>query len=276
MRAILSSVLLLSAPVAALAATPLAVHPLVVADGGDAEAAELAPIFEAEVAALHPSRADGERVGRFVAENGSCAAKPSPEECLGRLARAVFAEHAVLVTITLFSPRLILTARMVRPDGSTASHSRSEFEKRAGERDESVREAFRRFFATDLRIPERAASPPGEDPGRGWKRSAAVGLGAGGAVLVAGGVYFLAQSGGAWQEVDALYPNGQLPTAEQGERLRELKARAQGQQTVGAVLLGAGVAAAAGGAALLLLDRSGGESISLAPAPGGLGVFLRW
>lgn len=121
-RAVLLLAALLLVP-AALAAPSVALHPLIIVGGEGAEtspySALLAPALERH--GIHPVHP--ERVREFLAKHdGQC----QDLACLGALAKAAEADRVLVVSVAPYTPRAIVSARMVSASGlevtSVAGH----------------------------------------------------------------------------------------------------------------------------------------------------------
>jgi hypothetical protein len=135
----------------------LAVHPIVVVGGDAADQEHYQALLAREVLREETELVDSERVAATLeAEIGrSCLGRG--DACLGELAAKTGAARALLVTASPYAPKLILTARVVRKDGSLvrAIESRA-FDKPPGPpRPEAVREALAALLAElELQVPD--------------------------------------------------------------------------------------------------------------------------
>jgi hypothetical protein len=111
-----------------------------------------------------------------------------------------------------------------------------------------------------------------------WKTPAGYVLAGAGALLGAGAIYFAADSSSAWNQFNAYYANGSVPTTDQLDSARSLQSRARNDVAFAWVGAGLGAAAIGAGAYLLISDHAfgSGSGVMLAPTPGGAAVLGRF
>ncbi len=149
--------------------TVLALHPLVVV-GGEKTNEELQAILAAEVARLDVELVDSEAVHRFLQgqPNQSCI---GIDPCLGELARATNASRSLVLILSPYSPKLVLTGRVVSASGEVLrAITGREHPKTSGESSSEALRVVLRQFLKDLEIdaleltPLVAAAPPALAP----------------------------------------------------------------------------------------------------------------
>src|SRR4051794_38571080 len=126
----------------------IAAHPLAVVGVSAAESEEFTTLYAAELAKLDVSLADSVLVRSFLeGQGGSCQGK---EACLASLAKAAKANSALWVTLAPFTPKIVVSAKVVRSDGSVArSVAGLEFDKATrNPTHDDVRKAFKKLFDT--------------------------------------------------------------------------------------------------------------------------------
>ena len=280
---------------AALAAseTTIAVHPLAVVGVSAAESEEFSAAFASELAKLDLDLADGAAVRSFVEKkNGSCA---GDEACLAELAKATSAGSSLWVTLAPFSPKLVVSAKLIRADGSTArSVGGLEFEKaQKAPTQDDVRNAFKKLFAT-LRLTSPELVSLVEEPsqnnttanssvtsnpstevtasGRTTRSTIGMSLGAAGVAGLALGAVFAMQAQASWDSFEQIYQGGSFPDSSRAE-LISIRDRARSQQTTAAIAAGAGALLAGAGVYLYLTDSSGPATAAVSASPSGVLVF---
>jgi hypothetical protein len=121
---------------------PMALHPMIVVDATDADAETFRRTFADEAGKRKLDLIAEERVATFLASRGgSCGAD---EACLAELAKATGAVRTLLVTLAPYSPRIIVSGKIVTAAGTVRTTTR-EFPKSGGPA-QAVRHALRKFL----------------------------------------------------------------------------------------------------------------------------------
>lgn len=148
----------------ALAAPTVALHPLLVIGGEGDETNPYASLLDAALTkhGVHPVHPD--KVHRFLAQPST--SRCQDDACLGNLARAASADRALLVSISPYTPRLIVSARLVTASGmEVASVAGRDYLKGGHPLAQVIREALDDFLgrfpfdAPDPKVPV-AVKPP--------------------------------------------------------------------------------------------------------------------
>lgn len=303
MRALLAAALaVLLFPFAAHASADIviAAHPLAVVGVAPAESEEFSAVYATELARLNVDLADSVLVRSFLeGQGGSCQGK---EACLAQLAKAAKANSALWVTLAPFTPKIVMSAKLVRADGSVArSVAGLEFEKSArSPSSDDIRKACRKLFDT-LRLTElELPSLVEEDHGNGnsnpnangnnpnpnvtnppaavttttertFKSKLGLGFAAAGLVGLGVGTVFALQNQSTGDEFERLYQSGHFSPDQSAELLR-LKNQADSQRTISAIGFIGGAVLLGAGAYLYVSDTPSGPTASLVVGPSSIGV----
>lgn len=287
MRALLAAALVLPLCAHAASEQTLAVHPLAVVGVSPTEAEELSTSFASELAKLDLDLADGAQVRSFLEKKGgSCG---GDDACLAELAKSTGSTNALWVTFAPFSPKMVVSAKVIRPDGSTArSVLGLEFEKASkNPTQHDVRGAFKKLFET-LRLtspelvslvdppnpPNTAVEPPTTSNtavtrGRGTQSIIGSSLAAGGLGGLALAGIFGVQAYNSWATFNGIYDSGRFPEVQRAELLT-WKDRAESQQRTAQIATVVGVAMAGAGVALFLTDTPKTTTAALTLTPNGI------
>ena len=149
---------------------PIALNPLVVVGGESAEP-ELHSAFTTEVARLSVELVDSEQVRAFLASqrNSSCV---GDDGCLAALAKKTGASRSVLVSVSPYSAKIVLSGRVVSASGALLRQlSSKEYPKSKGRSlADSVQQVLGAFLAeldmdaTELTPLARSADPEHSSP----------------------------------------------------------------------------------------------------------------
>jgi hypothetical protein len=121
---------------------PMALHPLIVVDATEADAATFRRTFVDEAGKHKLDLIADDKVATFLASRGgSCVAD---EACLAELATTTGAARTLLVTLAPYSPRIIISGKIVTASGTVRTTTR-EFPKTGG-LPVAVRHALRKFL----------------------------------------------------------------------------------------------------------------------------------
>ena len=127
---------------ASAAEGPLALHPVIVVDATEADAKNFRHVFAEEVAKHKLEVIAEDRVATFLASHGgSCT---TDEACLAELARSTGATRTLLVTLAPYSPKIVVSGKIVAATGAVRTTTR-EFAK-SGALAQAVRHAVRKFL----------------------------------------------------------------------------------------------------------------------------------
>ena len=142
----------------------VAVHPLVVVEGTDKDVKEFQVLFDTAVGNLPILKADASAIRDFL--GAKLLAGCDDDLCLREMAQAVRADKTLLVTVSPYSPKVIVTAKVVAADGrvlATPEGASFDLDKqvpKAKRRNEAVSRAFIEFLPTlglEKAVPE---APP--------------------------------------------------------------------------------------------------------------------
>ncbi len=204
--------------------------------------------------------------------DGPCALD---DACLAGIAIANQARATLVVTASLYSPKVVVTARMVSTDGAAPFAPIS----REFSRDVPLREVFgavlddARTSLAAVRAPVPVSATPIDTPRSpwNWKHYTGLGLGVAGLGVAGVGLGSHSSANALWSEHNAAFANGILPASSEAGRLRDLSSRARGQQQTGTIALVTGGALIGAGAFLLF---TAGSEPEVTVAPSGSGVVV--
>lgn len=265
----------------------VALHPLVVV-GGEPIEEDLQGVFAAEVAKLDLDLVGSEEIRKHLQESAqsSCIGN---DACLAGLAQKTHASRALLVTISPYSPSLILTGKVVTANGAVLrSLGGTQFSKTAGTTLlDSAQLAFREFLEAlevdaleipPLAAPTPAATTPPQAPARPevelargsedqtLKMAAYSCWGIGAATAAGAGVIAWTLQSDRAQLSDQLDAHGNLLNRDPAAIALDRSLRGRSATATG-LLITAGVALATGTALHLLAPSPTGVSVS--PSAGG-------
>jgi hypothetical protein len=127
---LLSCVILMGATATSGENQPIvvAVHPLEVVDASEEERKQLRGAFVAAVQELGVLEADERAVKSFLGKRptGSCQGE---EQCLGSLAKNARADKALFATVSIYSPRTVITGRVVDSTGEVLREVSKSFDR---------------------------------------------------------------------------------------------------------------------------------------------------
>jgi hypothetical protein len=264
-------------------ALTVAVHPLVVPDGDDAEVTRLRAIAGAAWSTLPLTLIDQAKVRTYFEKQGGagCDAAKEQDECLGALAKGVRAQVTLMVSMSAHAPNVVVFGKVVRRDGTIASSAKKEYARGPQPPDDAALGNFlagfvRNELSFDAGSELVALSPsvPGEEtaaPGKAWSVPG-LALGVGGVIAVGVATVFEFEAAASWRQYQTA--SGTQPSVSPTAlaELRTIKGRAEAQQTLGAVLFGVGAVALAGGGYLLATHVEPAAAARLSVVPGGLMV----
>ncbi|MHB8873806.1 MAG: hypothetical protein ACYC8T_09000 [Myxococcaceae bacterium] len=290
-----SWLLFASAAPALAAADSVALHPLIIVGGESAEA-ELHSAFTTEAAKLSIELVDSELVRSFLKaqRNASCV---GDDGCLAELAKKCAASRALLITVSPYSTKIVVSGRLVSARGGVLrSLSSREYAKAKGKSlTDSVQLAFREFLA-ELEVtavelnplgssggavvvppagdetPTPPATPPA--PGTPLLRMVSYGaLGLGGAALLGSGAVALTAQGDRSELESRLDAGKNLASGTGADAELQRGLRMKSGLATG-LLVGGGVALAAGAAVYFLAPEGTPVSVSAGADPSGASVSL--
>lgn len=144
----LTAVALLFAPLANAAPRTIALHPVVIVGGEGTESSGFAKLLDRALArrGIHP--AHPEQVTAFLAhvETGAC----HDDACLQKLAKAANADATLFVSISPYTPRLLVSARLIsaKNGGEIAAVAGREYVKGGKPLSRAVREGLEDVIQT--------------------------------------------------------------------------------------------------------------------------------
>lgn len=257
---------------AAGAPAPLAVHPLVVVGAEEADRAAFEEAFDAVLAKLDVPLADGDRVRSCLQKTEARSCLES-DACLGELARSTGASRALLVTVSPYSPKLVLTARLVSARGVLLRLFPSkEYSKNTRE---TVVDSFQlaaQEFTSELDLSEVAVGPVSAAPDAALEKGTPipvgrkVGYGAVGLAILLGGTaggIAIASRGDSGRLLTQLNADASLPE-DNPSAINLHKSLQRRSRTVSVLMLASGASLAAGVTLLVLFPETPAQPPPLA------------
>ncbi len=273
----------------------VALHPLVVV-GGEPADDWLHSLFTAEVARIDVELVGSEQVRQFLKSqrNQSCI---GDDGCLANLAKATGATRTVLVTISPYSPKLVLTGRVVSASGAVIRSLPSREYPRGKSKNEATQAALRAFLkeldVTALELAPLAATTQPEPPKKPepvaepvtvtrvepppvntLRTASYVAWGVGAAALAGAGAVRLTSESTVQELRASMGGSSNVPQdAKSQELARTLRSR---EQVATGLLIGAGAALATGTILFFVSDGPGAPSVAFSPQLDGAAAFVAW
>jgi hypothetical protein len=276
--ALLAPTLVLAAPLR------IALHPLTVVGGEGTENDTLQAIFASKVIALGAEPVASDEVARYVTAHGPC----TTDTCLGQLAAATHAQRALAVSISPYSPRIVMSGRLVSASGVLVRELAGRSYAKHGSR--SVADAFAAFLheldldtvepvaltpspAPVVEAPPRTVAPPAPvalatpppavaptSPHPTLRLASYLAAGAGAAALLTSGAIALSAHGDRDRLQSMLDATGNRPPTPEAQSLDSSLASRSKLSTALAI---SGGVALAGGAALFWFSRPSSPKVAL-------------